>query len=106
MRRTPGGRVGFDLLASFLFPGVDECARVDHIPPADTSGSALYWGRGRQVMHLLCKQDHVGALPIVSTSFEPVFARTRALALADTLYRQSSEAFFEDPGSVPHNLLK
>jgi len=27
----------------------------------------LYWGRGRQAMHLLCKQVDVGALPTDST---------------------------------------
>src|SRR5436309_14203197 len=28
-----------------------------------------FWGRGRQAMHLLCKQVDVGALPTDSTSF-------------------------------------
>ena len=41
-------------------------------PPPAASRWQPSWGRGRQVMHLLCKQDHVGALPIVSTSFGPV----------------------------------
>ena len=27
------------------------------------------WGRGRQVMHLPCKQAHAGALPADSTNF-------------------------------------
>src|SRR5438034_1078297 len=29
----------------------------------------LFWGRGRQAMHLLCKQVDVGALPTDSTNF-------------------------------------
>src|ERR1044071_9218674 len=28
-----------------------------------------FWGRGRQAMHLLCKQVDVGALPTDSTNF-------------------------------------
>jgi hypothetical protein len=30
-----------------------------------------YWGRGRQAMHLPCKQVYMGALPIDSTSLRP-----------------------------------
>ena len=29
-----------------------------------------FWGRGRQAMHLLCKQVDVGALPTGSTNFQ------------------------------------
>src|ERR1043166_204043 len=29
-----------------------------------------FWGRGRQAMHLLCKQVDVGALPTDSTNFD------------------------------------
>ena len=34
-----------------------------------TLHSALNWGRGRQVMHLPCKQADAGALPADSTNF-------------------------------------
>ena len=38
--------------------------------PIRTSGfGLLHWGRGRQVMHLPCKQGHAGALPADSTNF-------------------------------------
>ncbi len=38
-----------------------------------------FWGRGRQEMHLLCKQVDVGALPTDSTSLRPLHSGGRRL---------------------------
>ena len=55
-------------------------------------------------MHLLCKQDHVGALPIVSTSLGPVFARTRALFFGDTNSPSLSNDGLPDAWEIRHQL--
>ena len=46
----------------------------------------LFWDRGRQAMHLPCKQAYVGALPTDSTSLRPLRCGGRRLP------RRSSES--------------
>ena len=51
-------------------PRTSLCSRVSKTQPAWGSTRAacqFSWGRGRQVMHLPCKQAHMGAVPIDST---------------------------------------
>jgi hypothetical protein len=54
-------------------PRTSQCSRVSKTQPAWGSTRAAcqfhFWGRGRQAMHLPCKQVDVGALPTDSTRF-------------------------------------
>ena len=54
-------------------PRTSPCSRVSKTQLAWGSTRAAcqfpFWGRGRQVMHLPCKQAHAGALPADSTNF-------------------------------------
>jgi hypothetical protein len=54
-------------------PRTSLCSRVPKTQLAwDSTRAACqfpFWGRGRQVMHLPCKQAHAGALPADSTNF-------------------------------------
>src|SRR5581483_8075897 len=44
------------------------CGRVSKTQPAwGSTRATCQWGRGRQAMHLPCKQVNVGALPTDST---------------------------------------
>jgi len=46
------------------------CGRVSKTQPAwGSTRATCQWGRGRQAMHLPCKQVDVGALPTDSTNF-------------------------------------
>src|SRR5436189_4121072 len=40
-----------------------------HLRAARRQPAIFIWGRGRQAMHLPCKQAYMGALPIDSTNF-------------------------------------
>ena len=65
---TPGSRTNFYYLSRAP-------ARAAESPKLSLPGAApgrlanFQWGRGRQEMHLPCKQAHAGALPVDSTSF-------------------------------------
>lgn len=53
-------------------PRTSLCSRVSKTQLAwGSTGAACHfqWGRGRQAMHLSCKQAHAGALPADSTRF-------------------------------------
>ena len=72
----PGGRPPFRVQLpaaapiSLFRPRTSLCSRVSKTQLAWGSTRAacqFSWGRGRQVMHLLRKQAHVGAVPIDST---------------------------------------
>ena len=59
-------------------PRTSSCSRVSKTQPAWGSTRAVCqfsWGRGRQVMHLPCKQAHMGAVPIDSTNLRSVELR-------------------------------
>ena len=63
---TPGSRTNFDYVGR-----APACAAES--PKLSLPGAApgrlanFQWGRGRQVMHLPCKQAHTGAVPVDST---------------------------------------
>ena len=64
---TPGSRTNFHYLSR-----APACAAESpklSLPGAAPGRLAIFhsWGRGRQVMHLPCKQAHMGAVPIDST---------------------------------------
>src|SRR6185436_19681110 len=44
-----------------------ESPKLSSLRAARRQPAILFWGRGRQAMHLLCKQVDVGALPTDST---------------------------------------
>lgn len=47
-----------------------ESPKLSSLRAARRQPAIFIWGRGRQAMHLLCKQVDVGALPTGSTNFQ------------------------------------
>ena len=68
-------RVRFPAAAPILSGCASARGRVSktQLTPGGTEAACQFsWGRGRQVMHLPCKQAYVGALPTDSTSLRPL----------------------------------
>src|SRR6266568_8052785 len=63
-----------------------ESPKLTLLRAARRQPAILIWGRGRQAMHLPCKQAYVGALPTDSTSLRPLRCGGRRLP------RRSSES--------------
>src|SRR5947207_9943605 len=66
---TPGSRTNLYRLRVSTRPSLQNSA---HSGQHGGSLPFSFWGRGRQAMHLLCKQVDVGALPTDSTNFNCV----------------------------------
>jgi len=63
---TPGSRTNFLYVAR---QHAAESPKLSLLRAARRQ-RANFWGRGRQAMHLPCKQANVGALPTDSTNFQ------------------------------------
>ena len=78
-------RAGYVSASPFQTSSAPACAA--EFPKLNLPGAApgrlaifkIIWGRGRQAMHLLCKQADVGALPTDSTSLRPLILSGRRL---------------------------
>jgi hypothetical protein len=79
--RTAASRVQFPAAAPFSNKSrTSLCGRVSKTQPAwGSTRATCQWGRGRQAMHLPCKQAYVGALPALPTSLRPLRRGRRRL---------------------------
>ena len=81
-----GSLHGGILHSTFLILHSKGSPKLSSLRAARRQPAIFIWGRGRQAMHLPCKQAYVGALPTDSTSLRPLRCGGRRLP------RRSSES--------------